>query len=561
MQANSDSFELINDIFSTEREGVRIAPGPEKGQIIVDYIEDHHIHGAIFEPTSYFDFISFGALKFLYKRSGNLEQENLELKEKVARLERQIFGTSSEQLPVAEADLPAQPAESGPETAAPNVEQMQKPRTSAGGRKPLPAHLPRERITYEIPAHERFCPCCQGMIHPIDVEVTEQLTVIPAKFKVVQHARQKYVCRHCDKFVVAPGPKHLIEKSSYASPDFLAHVACSKYQYGLPFYRQEAIFEQSGIPINRTTLANLMVGCTDRLVALHETLRQELLRQDAIHADETTIQVLKEEGRKPQTTSYLWLYRSREDALQPIVLFEYTPTRAGIHPQRFLDADGKQPFTGFLQVDGYKGYNGLSGVTRVGCMVHVRRKFVDAIKVLPSQAAGSPAQFAVELIGKLYDIERRIKGLPHRIRYKVRQEESVPLLREFKAWLDEMQPKVTPKGGLGAAIRYALEQWPAVSRYVDDGRLSIDNNIAERDIKAVVIGRKNWLFADSVDGAHANAIMYSLVQTAKANAIDPFTYLRYVIGKMPTLSTANDMQALLPWNMPHLSSENCLMAA
>lgn len=538
-------------------------PGPKKGQLTVDFIEDHYVHGVIFERESYGDFVRNSALEWLYKQRNRLEQENAELKERVARLQQMLFGTSSEQ---SSGDSPAEPPPQAAEGADhgagdPKVVPLARKQAKGGGRKPLPADLPRERINYELPEHDRFCPCCHGAIQAIGEEITEQLTVIPAQYKVLQHARKKYVCRKCSKFVTAPGPRPLIEKSSYASADFLAHVAVSKYQFGLPFYRQEAIFEQQGLSFNRTTLANLMIGCSDKLAALHETLRTELLGQGVIHADETSLQVLKEPGRKPQSKSQLWLYRSGEGAEQPVVLFEYQMTRQGAHPRNFLNIGGKRPFTGYLQVDGYAGYNGMSGVTRVGCMAHVRRKFMAVVKALPSHVTGSHAHHAVELIGKLYNIERKIKGSPYRNRHKARQEESVPILDKFKTWLDDMHPKVTPGSGLGGAIRYAREQWDAVVRYVDDGRLSIDNNIAEREMKAVVIGRKNWLFADSMNGAHANAIMYSLVQTAKANGIDPFGYLKYVIETMPKLRTASDVQSLLPWNMPRPSLADERLAA
>ncbi|RFP09119.1 IS66 family transposase [Duganella sp. BJB488] len=203
-----------------------------------------------------------------------------------------------------------------------------------------------------------------------------------------------------------------------------------------------------------------------------------------------------------------------------------------------------------MHVDGYAGYNGLDGTVRVGCMAHVRRKFAEVIKLLPVGITGSPTQIANDLIGKLYEVERRIKGLDHHVRHKVRTEESVPILQKLKGWLDKTYPTVAPKSALGRAMSYALDQWTEVSRLVEDGRLSIDNNIAERDIKSVAIGRKNWMFADSMEGMRASATMYSLVATAKANGLNPFEYLRYVFETMPKLKTADEPESLLPWNMP-----------
>lgn len=551
MPSESERLALWNDIFSPEAEGVRITPGPGARQLTIDYIDDHCVQGIVVERDSYFDGVLHNALNWLYDRNNRLRQENVELKGQIAKLQQKIFGVSSEQSSRA-AEAPATDPPLNDHVPNSNVIDLPKARANRGaGRKPLSADLPRRIKTYDASS----CPCCHGSsLHPIGEEATEQLIVIPARFEVLRRLFGKYRCKDCEKVFTAQGPKHLIEKSSYASPEFLAYVACNKYQFGLPFYRQEAIFNQQHLPINRTTLSNLMNGLGDKLPAVLAAYREELLQQDAIHADETNIQVLKEPGRKATKKSWLWLYRSLEGASHPIVLFEYQQTRAREHLRRFLDIDGTRPFKGRLHADAYVGYK-MSEIIRHACWAHARRKFTDILKSLPTQACNTPAQHAIELIGKLYGVERRTKGLPDRIRHKARQEESVPILDELKAWLDDMHSKVTPDGSLGKAIAYALDNWPELIRYVEDGRWAIDNNIAEREIKAVVIGRKNWLFADSVDGAHTNAIMYSLVQTAKANGIDPFEYLRYVFETMPTLKTAAEVHLLLPWNMPKRSAD------
>lgn len=483
-----------------------------------------------------------------------LEAENSLLKEKLARANQQLFGTSSEK----STEQPLAPEQTQSESvlqqqaAEPIAPPTKKPRTSNGGRKPLPADLPRERVEHSLSPEDQVCPCCKGEIHAIGEEVTEQLTYVPATYKVLRHARAKYVCRKCNEFITAPGVKQMVEKSSYGSPEFLAHIMASKFQYSLPFYRLEGILEQDGLSIDRTTLGSLAIGCADKAVALTELFRQKLLEQRALHMDETTVQVLKETNRRPQSKSYLWLYRSTADAFYQIVLYEYQMTRSGEHPRRFLNIGEADAYTGYIHVDGYAGYNGLDGTVRVGCMTHVRRKFKDVVKLLPSGTVGSLAQVAVELLGKLYDIERRIKGLDHHYRHKVRQEESVPILREFKIWLDKTYLTVAPKSALGKAISYARDQWSAVSRYVEDGALAIDNNISEREIKLVVIGRKNWMFADSMDGMRANATMYSLVATARANGLNPYDYLRHVFATLPYLKTAAEVESLLPWNLPQL---------
>lgn len=544
-------------------DGVRLVEIGVHGGVRLDHIENNWASLYVIHPKTQQEFMLCEALRVREKdvqylqeeiaAAAKIEEENALLKEEVARLKQTIFGTSSEQSSNCAPEPELAPA---PEADTSTEKAVLKARSTGGGRKPIPDHLPRERVEYDLRPEERSCPCCQGTLHRIGEEVTNQLTVIPAQYKVLQHARTKYLCRACDKFVVAEGMKPLIKGSNYASPEFLAHIAVSKYQYGLPFYRQEKIFQQSGLQFNRTTLANLMICSSDKLAALTELLRQRLLSQGVVHADETTVQVLKETDRRPQSKSYLWLYRSQQEAPQQVVLFDYQMTRAGEHPRRFLDVGQAGAFAGYIQVDGYSGYNGIDGTTRVGCWAHVRRKFVDVIKALPGGTTGSPAHVAVELIGKLYEIERRIKGLDHHVRRKARSAESVPILREFKDWLDRTYPTVAPKTALGKAMGYALEQWQAVTRYVEDGRLAIDNNISEREIKQVVIGRKNWLFADSMEGMRANATMYSLVQTAKANGLNPFDYLRHVFATLPLLRTAAEVESLLPWNMPQLRNEH-----
>lgn len=559
--------QLLMPFKVPERNMVEINPGGNENELRIKFVHNHFPREATCKLDRLSDLVWSEAITWLHEQHQclvarvtslvNTEVEVARLQEENTRLRQQIFGTSSEKSTELENVTPTtEVPEQGNSPA-----KTPKPHARAGGRKPLPADLPREDVIHKLEAAERVCSCCDGLIHPIGEEVTEQLTVIPAKFKVLRHVRTKYVCRSCGKFTTAPGAKPIIEKSSYASADFLAHIATQKYQFGLPFYRQETIFANSGFSFNRTTLANLMIGCSDRLTALYECLRENLIDQHVIQADETTVQVLKEKDRTPQSKSQLWLFRSSAEAIRQIVLFDYQTSRGGEHPKRFLGHYDRHAFKGYLQVDGYAGYNKIPDVIRVACMAHIRRKFAAVIKSLPRNAASSPAHEVIDLIAKLYAIEKRLKGLDHRIRYKTRQRESVPILESIKKWLDDMMPKVTPGSSLGKAIGYALSQWGFMLRYVEDGELSIDNNIAEREIKAVVIGRKNWLFADSPEGMRANAVMYSLVQTAKANGIDPFVYLRYVIDKMPTLKSSKEVECLLPWNMPPADAAECKLAA
>ena len=530
---------------------------PGRNRVLV-----RHVVGGIVVPVTYdrdengassFSYVIYDALEQLIgeaKDKKSLEQEVLLLKEQLAIAKKEKFGASSEKQQEQEKKDTA--ADSPPaKTKKPNLRLARN-----AGRKPLPENLPRDTVLHSLSESERGCPCCGTTMRDMGEEITEQLTVIPAQFRVKKHVRKKYSCRDCGKIVYAPKPKSMVPGSSYGSPDFLTHVAIAKYQHGLPFYRQEAIFEQASLPFNRTTLANLMIACADQLAPLTQLLKDELLKQRIIHADETTIQVLKEEGRKPQSKSYLWHYRSAAGSSRQIVLFDYQETRSGEHPKAFL-----RGYSGYLHVDGYSGYNNIHNAGRVGCMAHLRRKFVEAASAIPAgHGEHSFAQQAIAMIGELYGIEQKLAGRPTQAVFNVRQKESIPILSKFKKWLDDMKPKVVPKSLLGKAIHYAVEQWPTMLRYVDDGDLAIDNNIAEREIKQVVIGRKNWLFADMPEGAYTNAVMYSLVLTARANGLDPAVYLRHVFASLPNLKTAEEVGQLLPWNVK-AAMETDLLAA
>jgi len=470
------------------------------------------------------------------------------LKEQLAVATQHLFGTSSEKkprIPEVEDVLPTadDTAEAQSPVTAPN-EQNVFPLNRRRGRKPLAAHLPRTGQEHRLPENAT-CPECHGTLRELPPEITEQLIVVPARYEVVQHVRHKAVCRCCEAFTAAPMPKPMIEGSSYGSASFLAYIACNKYQLGLPYYRQEKLFDQSGVPLNRTTMANLMNTCADRTAALFELLKIALLSQSILHADETTVQVLKEPGREAQTKSFMWLYCSAVGATHPVILFDYRETRAGEHPRTFLSG-----FSGYLQVDGYAGYNGVKGVIWLGCMAHVRRGFVKAQDAIPeAQRAQALAAWPIAQIAMLYKIEKQCADVTPAQRKAARQQYSLPIMNVLKAWLDRHQAQAIPKSLLGKAIHYALGQWERLLVYLGDGRLSIDNNIAERAIKDLVLGRKAWLFADRPEGANTIAVMHSLVQTAVANGLDPFQYLRHVFTVMPTLKTSKALEQLLPWNV------------
>jgi len=476
---------------SNAPDGYYVEPGPDKQQIILSNVSKGFRFSVIFDKddgTCFYPML-INAVMNMRRNAGQvnqLEQENRLLKEQLAIARQNQFGTSSEQqhTPANIEPVEAQQVEPVVQNKTPKLKLV-----SNAGRKPLPQHLPREEVKHTLSESECACPCCNGRMSKVGEDITERVKYIPARVVVQKHLSAKYVCRKCDRFITAPIPKSMVPGSNYGSPDFLAQIACSKYQFGLPFYRQETLFAQASLPVNRTTLANLMITCADRLTALHLALKDELLSQRIIHADETTFQVLKEENRKAESKSYAWLFRSAASAPHQVVQFEYQPTRAGEHPRTYL-----QGFKGYLHVDGYAGYNNIPDTLRVGCMAHVRRKFADAAKVIPEKyAEHAHAQQAITLIGQLYGIEENLKGEHHKVKFEVRQKDSIPILLKLKNWLADMKPKVLPKSALGKAIGYATEQWPTVLRYADNGELAIDNNIAERAIKSFVIAKPGCL--------------------------------------------------------------------
>lgn len=327
----------------------------------------------------------------------------------------------------------------------------------------------------------------------------------------------------------------------------MAYVMSQKYVDSLPLYRQEKQFQRLGVELSRQTMANWMIAGSERWLApLYEYMHKELVKLNTLSADETTLQVLREPGRAAQTKSYLWLYRSgRFDV--PMVLYDYQPSRSGDHPKAFL-----QGFSGYLQTDGYSGYNKVENVEQLGCWAHARRKYIEALEALPvKQRQGTTAAVGLAYCNEIFRLERKWKDASPEERYKARLEESRPILKKYLAWLDEQQAGVLPKSLLGSAITYSLSQWKKLNVFLKDGRLEIDNNASERSIKPVVIGRKNFLFSNTPRGAKASAIIYSIVETAKANSLNPQQYLNHLFECLPQLPDATDPKALsklAPWS-------------
>lgn len=326
----------------------------------------------------------------------------------------------------------------------------------------------------------------------------------------------------------------------------MAYIMTQKYVESMPLYRQEQHLTRLGVELSRQTLANWMIQGADRwLRSLYDRMREHLLKQDILHADETTLQVLREPGRSAESTSYLWLYRTGR-AGPAIVLYDYQTTRASKHPRRFLSG-----FKGYLHVDGYAGYNGLPDITLAGCWAHARRKFDEALKALPAEQRGAAvaAKEGLEFCNRLFAIERELHEATPGERYKIRLERSRPVTEAFSAWLKQQSPRVLPKSAFGQAINYCRNQWDKLMVFLQDGRLELDNNRGERSIKPFVIGRKNWLFANTPRGANASATIYSIVETAKENGLNPFNYLQYIFERLPNLDIQDQkaVDELLPW--------------
>ena len=417
-----------------------------------------------------------------------------------------------------------------------------------GGRRPLPDTLPRVDVVHELDESACACGACQAPLEVIGQKVSEQLDLIPAQVRVLRHVRRTYRCTGCDgKITSAPRPAQPIPKSN-ASPGTLAYVAISKYADGLPLYRQEQRLKRIGVDLPRSTLATWMVKVGALAQPVINLIRDRMLAYPVLAMDETRMQGLKEPGRRPQSQSYLWVQRGGPPD-QTILLYDYDPSRSQGVPKRLLG-----DYRGYLQTDGYSGYDAVcaqNGIAQLGCWAHVRRKFDEACKVQPKSKGKAKnkttlAEQALQRIQLLYRIERKAKNLSDDERLALRQVQAKPELKALHEWLTQHLPLVPPQSALGKAMGYLHKQWDKLNVYVTDGRLRIDNNLTENAIRPFVVGRKNFLFCDSVAGANASANLYSLIETAKANGIEPYAYLKHLFTELPQASTVEDIEALLP---------------
>jgi transposase len=383
----------------------------------------------------------------------------------------------------------------------------------------------------------------------IGQEISEQLDIVPMQIRVLRHIRKRYGCpSSLHAPLTAALPPQPLPKSN-ASADFLAMLLTVKFVDGLPLARFEYVLDRHGVPVPRQTLARWVIGAGRLLQPLHNLLRDTLTDGPFLHVDETVVQVLKEEGKTPTSTSYMWVQTGGPPD-KPVVLYDYDPSRSGQVPVRLLEG-----YRGYLMTDGYEGYNALAatdGIEHLACWAHVRRRFVEAARVQPKGKRGL-ADEAVALIGTLYGIEREHKDADDAVRLLARQQHSVPVLEALQTWLTKTMPGVTPKSALGTALAYLKKYWSRLVRYTERGDLPIDNNRCENAIRPFVVGRKAWLFSDTPAGATASAVIYSLVQTAKANDLEPYAWLRRVMRDLPKAKTVDEVEALLPWNLQALN--------
>ena len=486
----------------------------------------------------------------------DLQNQVSNLTEMIMLLRKDKFGPSSEKTPKQVEGQLSLFNEAELEADASVSEPLQKTvkgyvRTSSRKtREEIIKDLPVREVLCEVSPEELFCEQCDTELKPLGKEVVrEELEYIPAKLQIVRYVRMAYECPKCKHsdhpyILKALTPTSLMNHS-LASPSSVANVMYQKYVNSVPLYRQEKDWEQLGISLSRATMANWVIRCSqDYLNPIIEHLRKELLSRDIIHCDETPVQVLKEDGKKPQTQSYMWLYRTGNDEKSPIILYDYQPSRNGDHAVTYL-----KDFNGYVHSDGYSGYNKLTGITRCGCWAHLRRKFIEAIPSKKVSSELTTAEIGRIYCNQIFEIEANLKNLSPEERKMKRLELEKPVLEAFWCWLESLN--VLKGSALGKAVTYAINQRPYMENYLLDGRCALSNNAAENAIRPFTVGRKNWLFADSPKGADASAAVYSIIETAKANNLNVYTYLQYLLLYMPDTDWRNypeELDNLMPWS-------------
>jgi len=499
------------------------------------------------------------------QKQEQLEQEIASLKARVQELEalnkwymeqlklsrQKQFGQSSERSQHDELEqlnlFNEAEAERQPFVVEPDAETITYSRKK-GKRGDKINHLPVEVIEYTLTEEESACPKCGEELHVMSKEVRKELTIIPATIKVIEHVSYVYSCRNCEKndietpVITAKAPKALLPKSM-VSAILLAYIMIQKFVNAMPLYRQEQEFKRLGVHLSRQNLSNWVIKGAALLEPILARLKQELLYREVLHADETTLEVLCEPGRPAQTSSYMWVYRTSGDTQTPIVLYDYQEGRSGRFAKQYLTG-----FSGILHADGWKGYQQVEehGVTLCGCWAHARRKFKEALISANSGKEDIPEAIGLSYCNQLFAIEKRAESMTAEERHALRQKESKPTLEAFFEWMDTYSPNPLPQSLLGKAFTYAQNQKKYLLAFLTDGRIELSNNRAERSIKPFVIGRKNWLFCNTPGGAKSSAIIYSLIQTAMENGLNPQAYLEYVFQQIQK-SEEVEIEKLLPW--------------
>ena len=438
------------------------------------------------------------------------------------------------------------------------VAEHTRKRRSSRVEEVLPEDVPVEVVEHYPDEGAQVCPECGSRMSMIGKEVRRSLVMIPAQVKIREDVYYAYSCQRCKKEstetpVVKAKKVPAVIPGSYASPEAIAHIMVQKFVMGSPLYRQEQEWNRAGVKLSRQTMSNwILRAAEDWLRPVYDQLHRELVEREVLHADETTMQVLREPGRSAQSKSYIWLYRTGCDEEHPIVLYEYRPNRKAENAAAFLHG-----FTGYLHADGYSGYHKLPGSIRVvGCWAHARRKFDEAVNALPKgEQVGCAALEGQRICNQLFSIEREIAGLPFEERCIQRQSRAKPVLDALLSWAE--RSKAPPKSALGKAVYYLKEQWPYLIRYLEDGRLEVSNNRAERSIKPFVMDRKNFLFANTPNGAQGSAIIFSLIETAKENGLDPYRYLVHIMTNAPVLEGKGKGKEWAEKLLPEYAPDEC----
>ena len=471
-------------------------------------------------------------------------------------LKRRQFGTSSEKLNIDIQQLNFFP--DPPDVNPPDIDETEEVsytrKKRKGKREEDLSGLPVERIDYELHGEKRNCPECGEVMKDIGVgDVRSELKLIPARVVVVEHAVHSYACKNPECVEIGDGTPIILRAEapcalipgSLASPSLMAYIIAQKYSSGMPLYRIEKGFQYDGVVISRQNMANWAIKCVELyLTLIYSMLTSFFMKETVAHSDGTHTQVLREHGRDPQTKSCVRIYRTSGCSERAIVIYEYTQTKAKEHPQNFL-----KDFVGFLHTDGEEGYHDLSdNIVIVGCWAHLRRYWENLLKTIPEdKREGSHAQQGMAYITKLFLLERTYKDLSPQERFQARLEKSKPVSDAFFAWVDKLNP--LPKSPLGKPVYYALSQRQYLENIFLDGRLEFSNNRAERSVKSYVMGRKAWLFSCSPEGAHANSVLYSILETAKENGLNPYQYVKYLLEVLPNRTLGDDLNDLLPWSV------------